>query len=190
MTNHVIANDEIFSAPIGHRERDVAADLDLMGSLARTRRRDSEARRARAALRDQIARLESQLSGMVCSEFPLEPIAAAAPTERRSLPGASLCDLAALERHRDELAERVASARAEREERGVRREEARMLREDVMQDPAAHRWVRVTNEEIGEPGCKQWHARPRLGLLGMLMGWWRVRISSGCPLARGRGPLP
>jgi hypothetical protein len=25
--------------------------------------------------------------------------------------------------------------------------------------------------------------RPRLGLIGMLMGWWRVVISSGCPLA-------
>jgi hypothetical protein len=23
----------------------------------------------------------------------------------------------------------------------------------------------------------------------MLMGWWRVRISSGCPLAMGRGPV-
>src|SRR5215213_2248704 len=32
--------------------------------------------------------------------------------------------------------------------------------------------------------------RPRYGLLGMLMNWWRVRISSGCPLARGRGPRP
>ena len=25
-----------------------------------------------------------------------------------------------------------------------------------------------------------------LGLIGMLMGWWRVKISSGCPLATGR----
>jgi hypothetical protein len=25
--------------------------------------------------------------------------------------------------------------------------------------------------------------RPRWGVLGMLMNWWRVVISSGCPLA-------
>ena len=24
---------------------------------------------------------------------------------------------------------------------------------------------------------------PRLGLIGMLMGWWQVKLSSGCPLA-------
>jgi hypothetical protein len=29
--------------------------------------------------------------------------------------------------------------------------------------------------------------RPRLGLIGMLMGWWQVKLSSGCPLAGGRG---
>jgi DNA repair exonuclease SbcCD ATPase subunit len=191
MTVPVIAKDDILRTPARRDdEPDVASNLDLIASRARTQRREGEARRARAALRDQIARLESELSGMVCSEFPLEPIAAAAPSTRRSLPGASLCDLAELERRRDELAERVAAARAELEERGCRREEARTLREEAMQDPASHRWLRVTNEEIGEPGCKQWHVRPRLGLLGMLMGWWRVRISSGCPLAKGRGPWP
>ena len=51
-----------------------------------------------------------------------------------------------------------------------------------MLDPAAHRWERVTHEDIGEPGCRQCHARPRMGLLGLLMNWWRVIISSGCPL--------
>ena len=61
---------------------------------------------------------------------------------------------------------------------------------DVLADPPAYKWVRVANEDIGEPGCKHWHVRPRFGLLGMLMNWWRVRISSGCPLARGRGRRP
>jgi hypothetical protein len=28
-----------------------------------------------------------------------------------------------------------------------------------------------------------WHVRPRLGLVGMLAGWWQVKLSSGCPLA-------
>ena len=41
--------------------------------------------------------------------------------------------------------------------------------------------------DIGEPGCGVWQVRPRLGLIGMLMGWWEVKLSSGCPLATGRG---
>jgi len=52
-------------------------------------------------------------------------------------------------------------------------------------DPAGHKWIRVSNEDIGEPGCRHWHSRPRWGLLGMLKGWWRVRVSSGCPLTKG-----
>jgi hypothetical protein len=40
----------------------------------------------------------------------------------------------------------------------------------------------VTNADVGEPGCRDWHVRPRFGLLGMLAGWWRVVVSSGCPL--------
>jgi hypothetical protein len=43
--------------------------------------------------------------------------------------------------------------------------------------------VRVSHEDIGEPGCRHWHVRPRWSFIGMLMGWWRVVISSGCPLA-------
>ena len=51
----------------------------------------------------------------------------------------------------------------------------------MIAEPERFKWVRISNEDIGEPGCKYWHSRPRLGLIGMLMGWWRVRISSGCP---------
>ena len=34
-----------------------------------------------------------------------------------------------------------------------------------------------------QPGCGAYVVRPRLGLLGMLAGWWEVKLSSGCPLA-------
>jgi len=51
----------------------------------------------------------------------------------------------------------------------------------MIAEPDRYKWVRVSNRDIGEPGCKFWHSRPRLGLIGMLLGWWRVRISSGCP---------
>jgi hypothetical protein len=52
----------------------------------------------------------------------------------------------------------------------------------MLLEPERHKWVRIGNEHIGEPGCKHWHVQPRWGILGMLMNWWRVRISSGCPL--------
>ncbi len=48
--------------------------------------------------------------------------------------------------------------------------------------PADYKWLRITREELGLHGCGHWHSRPRYGLIGMLMGWWRVKISSGCPL--------
>ena len=66
---------------------------------------------------------------------------------------------------------------------GERQAEARLVIERMLLEPGRYRWVRVTNADIGEPGCKNWHVRPRLGLIGMLAGWWHVKISSGCPLA-------
>ena len=51
-------------------------------------------------------------------------------------------------------------------------------------EPEAHSWEHVSSEDIGEPGCRHWHVRPRFGLIGMFLNWWRVVISSGCPLAR------
>jgi hypothetical protein len=53
----------------------------------------------------------------------------------------------------------------------------------MLAEPAAHPWVYISRHDVGEPGCGGWHSRPRLGPLGMLMGWWRVKVSSGCPLA-------
>ena len=89
--------------------------------------------------------------------------------------------LGELEARRDELSERVDSAKRALAQRAAEEERNRRLIEEMQLDPDGHRWVRVTNEQIGEPGCKSWHVRPRRGLLGMLMGWWRVVVSSGCP---------
>ena len=58
--------------------------------------------------------------------------------------------------------------------------------EQMMLEPGKHKWMRIGAEDIGEQGCKYWEVRPRLGIIGMMMGWWRVKISSGCPLARPR----
>ena len=51
----------------------------------------------------------------------------------------------------------------------------------MLADPPAHKWRRLSNADLGLPGCTIYHVRPRAGLLGMLMGWWQVKISGGCP---------
>jgi hypothetical protein len=144
---------------------------------------------ARRTLRDQIARLEEELSALVLSAWPATiPVG----TAGASGSGAALLTLAQLEQARDALAARAAAARKALDERGREQEEARRAREEMLLEPERHRFARVANEDVGEPGCRDWHVRPRFGLLGMLAGWWRVVISSGCPLAgaaRGRRHL-
>jgi hypothetical protein len=97
--------------------------------------------------------------------------------------------LAELEELRDDLTTRVADGRRALSERTYVEEQNRRLIEEMQLEPGRYRWVRVANEDIGEPGCKHWHVRPRWGVFGMLMNWWRVVISSGCPLAGRLRPL-
>ena len=141
-------------------------------------RTDVDERAARAAMRDQIARLEERLAGHVTSAFPRSP----APPRIGGSRGARLQTLAELEQRRDQLDACLAQLRRELDAVGERQEAARGRLEAIVLEPGAHRWERVTHEDIGEPGCRQYHARPRMGLLGLLMNWWRVIISSGCPL--------
>ena len=112
------------------------------------------------------------------SAFPRSPT----PPRIGGSDGARLQTLAELEERRDALQAAVARVRREADALGERQEAARGRMEAIMLDPAAHRWERVSHDDIGEPGCRQCHARPRLGLIGLLMNWWRVIISSGCPL--------
>ncbi|MGB2712011.1 MAG: hypothetical protein WBC33_10890, partial [Conexibacter sp.] len=91
-----------------------------------------------------------------------------------------------LERIRDELAERVYAVREVHAARAAREARMRELLERMLRDPGRHRFVRITQADVGAHGCGAWHVRPRLGLIGMLMGWWHVKLSSGCPLAEGR----
>ena len=142
-------------------------------------RTDVDERGARSALRDQIARLERQLAGHVTSAFPLSPTP---PPLIGGSSGARLQTLAELEERRDTLEGALARIRKQADAAGEQQERARGRLEQVMLDPGAHRWERVSHEDIGDPGCRHYHARPRLGLIGLLMNWWRVIISSGCPL--------
>jgi hypothetical protein len=137
-------------------------------------------RAGRDSLRRQIARLEEELAGLVTSAWhsreAVAPAGGAAGTR-----GARALGMGELEVRRDELSERVRAAKTRLATRAEEHEQNRRLIEEMQLDPDGHRWVRVTNQDIGEPGCKNWHVRPRGGLLGMLMGWWRVIVSSGCP---------
>jgi hypothetical protein len=141
-------------------------------------------RAARRALREQIAKLERELAEAFVTAYPRTGFEWGV----RSLAGPRMLSLGELERVRDDLATRLRSTRAAIDERTAREEENRRLIERMMLDPASYKFVRVSREDIGERGCGHWHVRPRLGLIGMLMGWWQVKLSSGCPLGRGRRP--
>jgi hypothetical protein len=134
-------------------------------------------RAARRTLHGQIARLETELAGMLLSTWP-RAVADCGVAGGRT---PHLQTLAELESVRDRMAARLADARAALDERGRVEEGARRMREEILLDPERHPFVRVSNEDVGDPGCADWHVRPRFGVLGMLMRWWRVIVSSGCP---------
>ena len=109
--------------------------------------------------------------------------------------GPRLLGLGELERLRDDLAARLRSARAAIAERAEFEERNRVLLERMRLEPGRHKFIRIPAVDVGEFGCGVYSVRPRLGIVGMLMGWWQVKLSSGCPLPRGpgsdpRGPAP
>ena len=140
---------------------------------------DPDERGARRTLLAQVRRLEEESAGLFCSAWPRKDLGIAAPSPRRRGPG--LLTLGELEELRDEMVEHLSRGRAALAERMRSEEQSRRLIEQMLLDPARHRWAHVSNEDIGEPGCTHWHVRPRGGLLGILMRWWRVVVSSGCP---------
>ncbi|MGA8744391.1 MAG: hypothetical protein WB507_00815 [Solirubrobacterales bacterium] len=137
-------------------------------------------RRARADLRRQIGRLERELAGLFTESFCRAEIECGVGGHGG---GPRILGLGELELVRDELATRVGEARLTLDERTQLETDNRELLERMLADPASFRWTRVSRQDVGEPGCGGWHSRPRFGLLGMLIGWWRVKVSSGCPLS-------
>ncbi len=140
----------------------------------------------RRQLRDQVARLEGELAELFCSVYPRQGF----DWRTRARGGPRLLSLDELEAVRDDLAARLQRNRRELGDRTEIEELHRRRIEEMMLAPHEHKWVRVSNADIGEPGCKHWHVVPRFGLIGMMLNWWRVRISSGCPLAKRRGEKP
>jgi len=141
-------------------------------------------RLARNDLRSQIADLERRLGELFATAFPRRGF------EWRvgAVGGPRVLETGELERVRDALAARLRDAQVELGRQTEVEEANRGLLERMIDDPGGHRWVIVSNQDIGDRGCKHWHSRPRWGILGMLLGWWRVRVSSGCPLAEGLRP--
>jgi hypothetical protein len=135
-------------------------------------------RPARRALRDQIARLERELGAIVTAAYPrLDP-----GPPPPSLAGPRLLSLGDLERVRDALAARAGALREVAAEQAARQATARRELDRMLADPPAHRWRRLSNADLGRQGCTTYHVRPKAGVLGMLMGWWEVKVSGGCPL--------
>jgi DNA-binding transcriptional regulator YhcF (GntR family) len=155
--------------------RDLARAI-YAGSAAELPVEAADERPGRNELRRQIARLESLLASYPDARKQGEP------THPLLRPKGHVADMAELERTRDELLERLRRAREEAEHNGERHREARTRLEKMTTDPAAHKWETVSKEEIGEPGCATWEVAPKWGPVGALMNWWRVKVSSGCPL--------
>jgi hypothetical protein len=134
-------------------------------------------RAARAMLRAQIARLERALANVIVAAYPpLDPGLSVS-----SLAGPRLLSLGELERVRDALAGRLSELQSAAAAQSARQADAARELERMLADPPAHKWRRLSNADLGLPGCTTYHVRPRAGVLGMLAGWWQVKISGGCP---------
>jgi hypothetical protein len=141
---------------------------------------EADERAARRTLREQIARLEAQLADAVATAFGTR---GAVPFAVAGAHGPRVLGIAELERVRDDLATRLSGARHELTRRGLEQERARVRLERMLLAPGEHKFARIAAAELGEGGCGVYQVRPRLGLIGMLAGWWHVKLSSGCPLA-------
>lgn len=133
-------------------------------------------RAARATLRAQLARMERRLSDLQVRGFPQ-----LAPAASTSTSAPTLLGLAELERARDELAARIAAAERQLAERAKRERRARELLRRALLEPGRYKFLRIPVSELGLGTCGAWEVRPRLGPIGMLAGWWQVKLSSGCP---------
>ncbi len=166
-----------------HGDRDARGSHPLAArQTASAPRREPEERAARATLRAQIARLERERAAIVAERFPF--IAAPAPTGAVGM-GPRLLGLGELERVRDQLAAGVQELHVRVRERAEHERRAREQLQRMRLEPGRYKFARLPVRDLGLGVCGAWEVRPRLGLIGMLAGWWQLKLSSGCPLARG-----
>lgn len=139
-------------------------------------------RAARADLRAQIERLERRLAHVAAATYPRLDLSPVTPWLTG---GPRVLALGDLERVRDALAGRLETLRAAALVQAEAQADARAELECMLAEPRAYRGRRMTNAELGLPGCTTYEVVPRLGPLGRLASWWQVKISSGCPLVWG-----
>ena len=134
---------------------------------------------ARSALREQIGRLEREIADYAWHD----PSPAPRQRPRGGEPVGRVISVEELERTRAELIDRLRRLRGEAAKRGAKADAAQAHVEAMLRDPSAHRWEMVRGEATEEGDCKSWHVVPAWGPVGAIMGWWRVKVSSGCPSA-------
>ncbi len=145
-------------------------------------RRGRACREGFAAGTDRASQRER--SAIVAERFPHIPAPVASGREVRT-GGPTLLDLGELERVRDALAADIQELHARVDERVERERRAREQLQQMQLDPGSYKFARLPVRDLGQGVCGVWEVRPRLGLIGMLAGWWQLKLSSGCPLARG-----
>jgi hypothetical protein len=120
-------------------------------------------------------------------ELDLQQVLAALTPRNRPMPSSAnkarphLLSMTELELVRDALAIELGHAELALSTQTRTRREKRSLLKRMTEEPVKFRWAKVTTVDLGEPGCRSWEVVPKLGPVGMLANWWRVRISSGCP---------
>jgi hypothetical protein len=145
---------------------------------------------ARRSLRAQIAKLERELSDAFVTAYAdgVAPAALRQPGIRFTHP--RMLGLEELELQRDGLVERLHDLRVTLTAHADELERGRILLEDILAAPEQYPFAQLRLRETGARNCGVYQVRPRLGLIGMLRGWWHVKLSSGCPLPGGRGLEP
>jgi DNA-binding transcriptional regulator YhcF (GntR family) len=165
-------------AAAGVQEPDVPAEPERVSSTTLPDlEKDADEVEVRRELRRQIARLEEELAGYA------RDLRRGDPGHPLLQPQAHVAGVAELEEIRNRLLEQLAEVRGKQTRKANRQRRARQHVEEMTREPEGHKWQWVSNEELGEPGCKTWRVTPRYGPVGALMGWWRVKVSSGCPLS-------
>lgn len=172
-------------------ERVGGEDADTLAVLARALGPDADAlptapdldrdeHAARRQLRRQIAKLERDLSRAVVQDLQAGA-RGRVDAEAAPVGAARLLSLGDLEARRDALLARL----GEVEERRTEELHNRVLLREMYRDPASHKGRRLETADLAERGCRVYEVVPRFGLVGILGGWWRVKVSSGCPLSPG-----
>ena len=157
---------------------DLALEL-IESALLETELFGTETLASRRGLREQVTDLQERLRGVLEADWSPDALAAAGVRPVAEVP--RLLDLGELETVRDDLVGALGAVRDAVHARQERHAANRALLERMYADPDSYRGRRLTTDDLGLPGCCRWSVSPVLGVVGRLSGWWRVKVSSGCP---------